>query len=47
VRAKAGYTGLEFETPLAYVWTFRDGKIVHFKSYLDPAEAIEAARLRS
>jgi ketosteroid isomerase-like protein len=42
VRAKAWHTGIVFEGPLAYVYTFRDGKIVHFRSYRDPAEALEA-----
>ena len=42
---KARHTGIDFETPLAYVWTFREGKVIHFKSYLDPAEALEAAGL--
>jgi ketosteroid isomerase-like protein len=42
VRAKAWHTGIVFEGPLAYVYTFRDGKIVHFRSYRDPAEALAA-----
>jgi ketosteroid isomerase-like protein len=45
-RAKARYTGIEFESPLAYLWTMRDGKVIHLKSYLDPEQAIEAARLQ-
>lgn len=45
VRMKARHTGIEFEGPLAYAYRFRDGKIVHFRSYLDPAEALEAAGL--
>jgi ketosteroid isomerase-like protein len=44
-RSKARHTGIEFDTPLAYVWTFRDGKVIHFKSFLDPEQAIEAAGL--
>ncbi len=43
VRSRARYTGLEFETQLAYLWTFRSGKVIRFQSYLDPAQAIEAA----
>src|SRR6266480_1707407 len=42
-RSKARHTGIEFDTPLAYLWTFRDGKVIHFKSFLDPEEALEAA----
>ena len=43
VRSKALHSGIEFETSLAYVWTFRDGKVIHFRSYLDPEQAIAAA----
>ena len=39
----ARHTGIEFEESLAYTWTFRDGKIIHFRSYRDPGEALEAA----
>jgi ketosteroid isomerase-like protein len=46
VRGKARYTGIEAEGPLAYLWTFRDGKVIHFQSYRDPEEALEAAGLR-
>jgi len=45
-RATARHTGIEFEGPLAYVYTFRDGKVIHFRSYRDPQEALEAAGLR-
>jgi ketosteroid isomerase-like protein len=45
-RSQARYTGIEEEGPLAYLWTFRDGKVIHFRSYRDPAEALEAAGLR-
>ena len=45
-RMKARHTGIDLETALAYLWTFREGKVMHFKSYLDPAEAVEAAGLR-
>jgi ketosteroid isomerase-like protein len=46
VRAKARRTGIEFDGLLAYLWTFRDGKIVHFRSFRDPEQAMEAAGLR-
>ena len=45
LRSKARHTGIEFETPLAYAWTFQDGKIVHFQSFLEPDEALAAAGL--
>jgi ketosteroid isomerase-like protein len=43
--AKARQTGIEIYSPRAYVWTFKDGKIIHFRSYLDPAQALESAGL--
>jgi ketosteroid isomerase-like protein len=45
VRSKARHSGIEFETPLAYVWTFRDARVVHIRSFLDPEQAIAAAGL--
>jgi ketosteroid isomerase-like protein len=45
-RAKARHTGIEFDQPLAYVWRFRDRKIIYFRSFRDPEEALEAAGLR-
>ena len=41
VRAKALHTGIEFTGPVAYQWTFRDGKVVYFRSYRDREEALE------
>jgi ketosteroid isomerase-like protein len=43
VRGKA--SGIETEIRYAYVWRFRDGKIIHLKSYAHPDEALEAAGL--
>ena len=45
VRAKARHTGIELDGPVAYVWTFRDGKVIHFRSFRDPEEALEAVGL--
>jgi ketosteroid isomerase-like protein len=42
---KARHTGIDLETPIAYLWTFRDGRVIHFKSYLDPGEALADAGL--
>jgi ketosteroid isomerase-like protein len=44
-KAKAGHTGMEFDDTVAYVWTFKDGKIVHFKSYWETADALQDAGL--
>jgi ketosteroid isomerase-like protein len=45
LRMKARHTGIEFESGLAYIWTFRSGRVVHIQGFLDPAEALEAAGL--
>ena len=45
-RARAQHTGIEFDEPLAYLWRFRDGKVIYFRSFRDPAKALEAAGLR-
>lgn len=46
LRTKARHTGIEFDTPLAYAWTLRDRRIVHFQSFLDPEDALDAVGLR-
>ena len=43
--SRARHSGIEFDLPLAYTWTFRDGKIIHFESHRTPSEALEAAGL--
>ena len=45
VRTTARHTGTEFESALAYAWTLRDGKVIHFKSFWDPQQALDAAGL--
>jgi len=45
VRTKARHTGIEFESPLAYLYRLRDGKVIHFKSFWDPQQALESAGL--
>ncbi len=44
-RSKARHSGIEFEEPLAYTWTLRDGKVIHFQSFRDPDQALKAAGL--
>jgi ketosteroid isomerase-like protein len=44
-RAKMRHTGIEFESPLAYVFTFQDGKVVHERAFVDHAEALKAVGL--
>ena len=45
VKSRGDYTGIQFDFPLAYVWCFRDGRVVLFRSYWDPKEALAAAGL--
>jgi ketosteroid isomerase-like protein len=42
---KMRHTGLEFESPLAYVYTFHEGECVRLQPFVDVAEALEAAGL--
>jgi ketosteroid isomerase-like protein len=44
-RAKARHTGIEFDQPLAFLWRFRDGMVIYFRSFRGPGEALEAAGL--
>jgi ketosteroid isomerase-like protein len=44
-RGQGKRSGVPFEGPFWLVTTFRDGLIVRVKSYVDPAEALEAAGL--
>jgi ketosteroid isomerase-like protein len=45
-RTKARHTGIEIDTPLAYVWTLRGGKVIHCRAFVDVGQALEAAGLR-
>src|SRR5215213_7941396 len=37
--------GLPFEHEWAYVWTFRDGRVVEWRAYFDKTEALDAVGL--
>jgi ketosteroid isomerase-like protein len=45
VKATARHTGIEIEGPLAYSYEFRNGKIIYFRSFRDPDQALQAAGL--
>jgi ketosteroid isomerase-like protein len=45
VRAKARHTGIVQDYLFAYIWTFRDGRIVHCRGIGDVDEALKAVRL--
>ncbi|MFN2617253.1 MAG: nuclear transport factor 2 family protein [Thermoleophilaceae bacterium] len=38
--------GVPFEQEWAYVWRFRDGRVVEWRAYVDKDEALAAAGLR-
>jgi len=44
-RLKMRHTEIEFESALAYVFTFQEGKIVHQRAFVDHAEALKAVGL--
>ena len=43
VRGTFRHTGMEFEVQLAWLYTFREGKITRWRAYLSADEAVEAA----
>ena len=44
-RGRGRDSGAEVEAPMAHVWTFRDGKAVRLRQFLDRAEALGAIGL--
>ena len=44
-RGRGKESGIDMEFRFAYVWRFREGKLVYLKSYGDVGEALEAAGL--
>ena len=45
-RGKGRHTGIEDGLRYAYLWTFRQEKVIHFRTYRNPAEALASAGLR-
>jgi ketosteroid isomerase-like protein len=45
-QATARYTGIEFDVPLAWLFTFEDGMVTRWRAYASVDEALEAAGLR-
>jgi ketosteroid isomerase-like protein len=45
LQATARQTGIEFDEPHAILWRFRGGKVIYFRSFRDPNEAVEVAGL--
>jgi ketosteroid isomerase-like protein len=44
--ARGRRSGIDVDSPAAWVWTIRNSKALRMCVYLDPAEALEAAGLR-
>ena len=40
LRAKARHTGIDFDEPIAYLWTFREARVVHLRGFRDPDRAL-------
>jgi ketosteroid isomerase-like protein len=45
MRGRGTESGVEIESPWAFLIPFRNGKATHVRVYLDPKEALEAAGL--
>jgi ketosteroid isomerase-like protein len=45
VKSRGDYSGIQFDSPVAYLWRFREGSVILFRSYWDPKEALAAAGL--
>ena len=46
MRGRGAESGVEIESPWAYLIQVRNAKATHVRTYLDPKEALEAAGLR-
>jgi ketosteroid isomerase-like protein len=44
-RGQSVGSGLPFEHDWAYVWTFRDGRVIRWRAYFDKQQALEAVGL--
>ncbi len=47
VRATARHTGISFDLQVAYVWSFRGGRVVRIRGFRDPDKALEAVGLEA
>jgi len=46
IRATSSFTGIEFDIPYAYLYTFRNGKIIHGQGFSSVTKALDAAGLK-
>ena len=45
VRTKARHSGIVQDFRVAYIWTYRDGRLIHAQGFLDADQALKAAGL--
>jgi ketosteroid isomerase-like protein len=45
VRTKARHTGIDQDFRVAYIWTFRGGRLIHSRGFHDVDEAVNTAGL--
>ena len=45
LRARARASGMDLDVPMGFVWTLREGEVVHGRTFSDQAEAVRAAGL--
>jgi ketosteroid isomerase-like protein len=45
VRAKAHHSGIVQDVQAAYVWTYRDGRLIHVRAFMGADQALKAAGL--
>ena len=45
LRVRGKQSGVDVDSPAAWVWTISDGKALEMRVFLDPVEALEAAGL--
>ena len=45
LRARGRASGIGLDVPMGFVWTLRDGKVVHAKTFSEQADALRAAGL--
>ena len=46
LRVRGKVSGVDAESPVAYLVSFRNGKVIRVRTYLDPSEALKAVGLR-
>lgn len=46
MRGRGTESGVDIDSPWAYLVRFRNGKVIHVRGYLDPKEALKAVGLR-